>query len=128
MRIRAIVASVFLHFHLVDGTRRKLADWLSAFIGKGSDIDVPVREMPRMYTELKAPAGLTDVIFITDAQCRLPATIRDSFVAWKQSAQARLITLVIDNSPGDLAVVSDEVHQVHSLSPDSDAIGRVLSL
>jgi len=106
----------------------KLADWLSAFIGKGSDIDVPVREMPRMYAELKAPAGLTDLIFITDAQCRLPAPVRDPFVSWKQSAKARLITLVIDNSPGDLAVVSDEVHQVHSLSPDSDAIGRVLSL
>jgi uncharacterized protein with von Willebrand factor type A (vWA) domain len=24
-----------------------LADWLSAFIGRGSDCDVPVREMPR---------------------------------------------------------------------------------
>ncbi len=106
----------------------RLADWLSAFIGHGSDIDVPVREMPRMYRELKAPTGVTDLVFVTDARCRLPAGVRDTFLAWKQAAQARLVTLVIDNQPGDLAHVSDEVHSVRSLTPDSDAVGRVLSL
>ena len=35
---------------------------------------------------------------------------------------------VIDNPPGDLALVSDEVHTVRSLDPDADAVGRVLSL
>ena len=29
----------------------RLADWVAAFIGRGSEIDVPVREMPRMYAE-----------------------------------------------------------------------------
>jgi len=106
----------------------RLADWLAAFIGKGSDIDVPVREMPRMYRELKAPTGVTDLIFVTDAKCRLPADLRAAFSDWKRAAQARLVTLVIDNPPGDLALVSDEVHTVRSLAPDSDAVGRVLSL
>ncbi|VTT99585.1 Uncharacterized protein containing a von Willebrand factor type A domain OS=Solibacillus silvestris (strain StLB046) GN=SSIL_2224 PE=4 SV=1: VWA_2 [Gemmataceae bacterium] len=106
----------------------RLADWLAAFIGHGSDIDVPVREMPRMYAELKAPPGVTDLVFVTDARCRLPAGVRDTFLAWKRAAQARLVTLVIDNQPGDLAHVSDEVHSVRSLTPDSDAVGRVLSL
>ena len=46
----------------------RLAEWLSAFIGHGSDIDVPVREMPRMYRELKAPTGVTDLVFVTDAR------------------------------------------------------------
>lgn len=106
----------------------KLADWLCEFIGRGSDIDVPVREMPRMYRELKAPTGMTDLVFVTDARCRLPADVRAAFSDWKLSARARLVTLVIDNQPGDLALVSDEVHAVRSLAPDSDAVGRVLSL
>lgn len=106
----------------------KLADWLAAFIGRGSDIDVPVREMPRMYRELKAPTGVTDLAFVTDARCRLPADLQTQFLGWKQSVRARLVTLVIDNPPGDLAHVSDEVHAVRSLDPDSEAVGRVLSL
>ncbi len=106
----------------------KLADWLAAFIGRGSDIDVPVREMPRMYRELGAPTGVTDLVFVTDARCRLPADLQAAFSDWKRAAQARLVTLVIDNPPGDLALVSDEVHAVRSLAPDSDAVGRVLSL
>lgn len=106
----------------------KLADWLSAFIGRGSDIDVPVREMPRMYRALKAPAGVTDLVFVTDARCRLPADLRAAFSDWKRSVGARLVTLVIDNQAGDLAHVSDEAHTVRSLDPDSDAVGRVLSL
>jgi len=106
----------------------RLLDWLAAFIGKGSDIDVPVRELPRMYAALQAPPGVTDVVFVTDARCRLPAEVRDAFLAWKQSARARLVTLVVDNDPGDLAGVSDEVHVVRSLGPDGDAVGRVLSL
>ncbi|MFO0799669.1 MAG: hypothetical protein U0804_19535 [Gemmataceae bacterium] len=106
----------------------RLLDWLAAFIGKGSDLDVPVRELPRMFAELAAPPGVTDVVFVTDAKCRLPADVRDAFLAWKRAARARLVSLVIDNSPGDLAAVSDEVHAVRSLAPDGDAVGRVLSL
>jgi uncharacterized protein with von Willebrand factor type A (vWA) domain len=107
---------------------RKLADWLAAFLGRGSEIDVPVREMPRMYRELNAPAGVTDVVFVTDARCRLPPAVRDAFLAWKAAARARLVTLVIDSPPGDLALVSDEVHAVRALDPGADAVGRVLSL
>ena len=106
----------------------RLADWLTAFIGHGSDIDVPVREMPRIDAELKAPAGVTDLMFVTDAKCRLPTEVKNHFLKWKELSQARLVTLVVDNPPGDLAHVSDEVHQVHTLAPDSDAVGRVLSL
>ncbi len=41
-----------------------LMDWLEAFIGQGSDLDVPVREMPKFYESLKAPKGKTDLIFL----------------------------------------------------------------
>jgi len=105
-----------------------LCDWLSAFIGHGSDLDLPIEEMPRMYKEIGAPPGVTDLIFLTDARARIPADLRDRFLAWKQLARARVIALVIDNPPGDLALVSDEVHSVRSLDPAADAVGRVLSL
>jgi len=105
-----------------------LADWLTAFIGRGSDLDVPIRELPRMYVELRAPTGVTDVVMVTDAICSIPSEIRERFSAWKQSVQVRAIALVIDNPSGDLAAVADEVHSVRSLDADESAVGRVLSI
>ncbi len=92
-----------------------LLSWLEEFIGRGSSIDVPVRELPRIYQDIKAPFGKTDIIFLTDALCRLPIELQERFLAWKQSVQARLITLVIRSTPGDLANISDELHLVESL-------------
>jgi uncharacterized protein with von Willebrand factor type A (vWA) domain len=105
-----------------------LCDWLSEFIGGGSELDLPIEELPRMYRQIGAPAGVTDVVMVTDARCRIPAELRERFLAWKQTAKACVITLVIGNQPGDLASVSDEVHSVTALDPGNDAIGRVLSL
>jgi uncharacterized protein with von Willebrand factor type A (vWA) domain len=106
----------------------RLLDWLGEFLGRGSTLDVPVRELPDYYRRLGAPPGVTDVIFVTDAQVRIPDEDRTRFLAWKRSARARLVTLVIGNPPGDLVLVSDEVHQVHTLAATEDAVGRVLSL
>jgi uncharacterized protein with von Willebrand factor type A (vWA) domain len=103
-------------------------DWLEQFIGMGSSLDVPVREMPRYYEQLHAPAGVTDIIFITDALCRIPPDLREQFNAWKQQVKARLITLVIASTPGDLEAVSDEVHLVGSLAVSEAGVERVLSV
>ena len=100
-----------------------LMGWLEQFIGRGSTLDVPVREMPDYYRQLGAPAGRTDVVFITDALCHIPGELRERFNAWKRQVQARLITLVIRSAPGDLAAISDEVHQVQSLSASEAARG-----
>ncbi|MBA4192806.1 MAG: hypothetical protein C0467_32990, partial [Planctomycetaceae bacterium] len=105
-----------------------LCDWLTAFIGGGSDIDVPVRELPRLYREVGAPPGKTDIVMITDCKCRLPATVRDAFHAWKASVSARVLTLVIGDTPGDLEHVSDEIFRVSTLDPSTDTIGRILSI
>jgi uncharacterized protein with von Willebrand factor type A (vWA) domain len=105
-----------------------LMGWLEQFIGHGSTLDVPVREMPDYYHRLGAPRGKTDVIFITDALLRLPSDIEQRFMAWKHEVQARLISLVIDSVPGDLARISDELHQVRSLDVAEAGVERVLSL
>lgn len=105
-----------------------LMDWIEQFIGRGSSLDVPVRELPRIYRELNAPHGKTDIIFLTDALCRIPDEIQQQFMGWKKAVMARLITLVIRSSPGDLSSISDEVYTVPSLSVDEEAVGRVLSV
>jgi uncharacterized protein with von Willebrand factor type A (vWA) domain len=103
-------------------------DWLCEFIGGGSNLDVPVREMPRYYRQLRAPVGRTDLLFVTDAQCHIQADVKQRFVQWKHSVQARLTTLVIGSQPGDLAQVSEECHTVQALSATEEAVGRALSI
>ncbi|MBA4189355.1 MAG: hypothetical protein C0467_15270 [Planctomycetaceae bacterium] len=105
-----------------------LCVWLAAFIGKGSELDVPLRELPRMYREIGAPTGKTDVVMITDCRCRIPVLVRETFNAWKKSVTAHVLTLVIGDNPGDLEHVSDEVFRVGVLDPLSDPVGRILSI
>ncbi len=104
-----------------------LVDWVSAFLGRGSSLDIPVRELPDYYRRLGAPAGVTDILCITDAQCRIPADVAVRFNAWRRSVRARVVSLVVGSEPGDLAAVSDECHRVDELAPDDPDVGRVLS-
>jgi uncharacterized protein with von Willebrand factor type A (vWA) domain len=105
-----------------------LMDWLEAFIGMGSDLDVPVREMPNFYESLNAPKGKTDLIFLTDAACNISGKLAKIFIDWKRSVQAKLITLVIDSEPVDLAKISDEVHRIRSVDVSEYGVERILSL
>lgn len=105
-----------------------LVDWLEAFLGQGSSLDVPIAELPGFYQELGCPRGKTDVLLVTDALCRIPASLQQTFLAWKIQVQARVISLIVEGKPGDLSVVSDEVHLVATLSPESEAVAHILSL
>jgi uncharacterized protein with von Willebrand factor type A (vWA) domain len=87
-----------------------------------------IEELPRMYQEIGAPVGVTDLVMITDARCHISTTLRDRFLAWKRSARVRAVALVIGGAPGDLGGVCDEVHRVDALDPSGDAVGSVLSL
>ena len=103
-------------------------DWLEGFLGRGSSLDVPVRELPDYYRKLQAPTGKTDVILITDAICHIPVDLQERFKDWKHQVQARVLSLVIQSAAGDLADVSDEVHLVPALSTTEVAVERVLSI
>jgi uncharacterized protein with von Willebrand factor type A (vWA) domain len=106
----------------------KLADWLCQFLGGGSERDVPIAELPDYYRRLGAPLGQTDVILVTDALCRLPTRMQERFNAWRASVKAKVISLIVNSAPGDLAGVSDECHLVRSLEVSEEAVGRVLSV
>jgi uncharacterized protein with von Willebrand factor type A (vWA) domain len=105
-----------------------LCDWLAAFIGGGSDLDLPIEELPRMYREIGAPAGETDLVMITDAKVRVAPELARRFLEWRRSARVRAVALVVGGAPGDLAAISDEIYTVPSLSVSEDAVGRVLSV
>ena len=105
-----------------------LLDWLQSFLGGGSDQDVPVQEMAAIFTEIGAPLGKTDIIYVTDAELRISDKKASAFKAWKRTVQTRLISLVLNSDPGDLSSISDEVHIISSLDPSELGIKKVFSL
>ena len=106
----------------------RLMEWLEKFFSGGSDLDVPVREMPEFWTRFGPPRDKTDVIFITDAICHIPEDVREAFLTWKRAVKAQVTTMVIQSRPGDLLLISDTVHLVPSLSIEEAAVGKVLSI
>jgi len=106
----------------------ELMGWLEAFLGGGSDMDIPIREMPEFFERLKAPRGKTDLIFLTDAVCKIEKPDRENFLRWKKSVNARLISLVLSDEPGDLQQLSDEIHLVRTLDVSEAGVDRILSL
>lgn len=107
----------------------KLLDWLEHFFNNGTDLDIPLRELPTTYwKQLNPPKGKTDVILITDALCRAPQEMVTTFNAWKKQEQVRCISLIINNEPGDLTLASDEVHRVKSINTNEEGVERCLSL
>jgi uncharacterized protein with von Willebrand factor type A (vWA) domain len=106
----------------------QLYEWLEAFLGMGSDQDVPIGEMPAIFTEIGAPVGKTDLIYVTDAELRISEKKTSAFKAWKASVQARLISLVLNSDPGELSSISDEVHLINTLDPAEAGIKKVFSL
>jgi len=90
----------------------ELHKWLSEFIGGGSDIDVPVRELPRMYDQIGAPVGKTDVVMITDAICDVPDEDCEAFKRWKEKASVKATAIVVGQRGGSLEDVCDTVHYV----------------
>jgi uncharacterized protein with von Willebrand factor type A (vWA) domain len=102
---------------------------LEHFFGQGTELDVPLRELPAMWAKMGAPKGKTDVLLVTDAIVQCGADLAASFNAWKKTAQARVFALVIGGAQaGDLTLVSDEVHAVNAIDASSDAVGAVLSV
>jgi len=105
-----------------------LLDWLESFLGMGSSLDIPVSDMPAIFNELGAPAGRTDLVYITDAELRISEKKADAFKAWKCSIKAKLFSLVLNSSPGQLSSISDEVHLISSLDPAEAGIKKVFSI
>jgi uncharacterized protein with von Willebrand factor type A (vWA) domain len=125
-------------------------DWLEGCLGGGSDCDVPVGELPQIYSDIQAPPGKTDVIFVTDAIAYPTDAEIKSYNEWKMRAKVKTVALVVDpDSPkslgrkaksgsidkswasriaGAIAQVADEVYACPVINTDSEAVNQVLSL
>jgi uncharacterized protein with von Willebrand factor type A (vWA) domain len=112
------------------GTNDEIAllKWLEHFFSGGTDMDVPLDELPKKWASIGCPRGKTDLIMITDAQCNVPPEIEKSFMAWKAAENVKLDTIVINARAGDLERVSDKVHLIHKLGLDSECVAECLSL
>lgn len=106
----------------------ELMTWLEHFYGGGTTVDCPLVTVPAKWEEFGCPRGKTDVILITDAQVDVPDKIRQSFLAWKAAESVKLITLVLNSPPGDMAGVSDRLHLVRSLSLEEDAVAEAMGV
>lgn len=110
----------------------ELLDWMEGFLGGGTTLDVPLVELPTVYwpefIASGATRGKTDVICITDAQVDAPEDVVGQFNAWKVREHVRMISLIINGEPGDLAKVSDQLHRVNSISVDEEGIEGAVSI
>lgn len=107
----------------------RMVTWLGGFMAGGTHLSVPLDIIPqRKWAEIGAPKGKTDIIIITDGEVGIPKDLRSSFLEWKVKEQARVISLILDSSPSQMPLISDEVHMIHSIDVQSDAISRCLSI
>lgn len=108
-----------------------LMDWLEHFYGNGTDMDVPLYEVPKWWPEFIANGmsrGKTDIIMITDAACNVSPEFRDFFNNFKKEEHVKLTAMVVQGHPGNLTCVTDEVFQLPAITTESEAVGKVLSI
>ena len=104
----------------------KLMAWLSGFLQGGTD--PPLEEMPEIYQQTKAPVGKTDILMITDGETCLDPRVVEKFKAWKITSKARMTTLSVGCSVGDLEQVSDDSFQVGDINLDEAGVQSALSI
>jgi uncharacterized protein with von Willebrand factor type A (vWA) domain len=110
-----------------------LMDWLEHFYGGGSDLDVPLDHLPRLWGEIRPPEGKTDIISITDGCLDIPDTVFREYMAFKDAHQVRQHSLIVGSwalrfAEADMAKVSDEIYAIPSLTTGDEAVGTVLSI
>ena len=113
----------------------ELFNWMESVFGGYTHI--PLLEMDDIYKVAGAPKGKTDLVILTDAICKFDHYVIEGFNDWKSRADARVYSIVIDESYSDdysdqnscsMEQVSDEVFHMDSLDVDKPAISRLLSI
>ncbi len=107
----------------------KLLDWLCHFFSGGTQLDIPLRELPtKFWTQLNPPKGKTDLFIVSDALCHIPKELSDSFNLWRKKEQVKCTSFILNNPPGDLAKVSDKCYSAKSINLDDPFIEECLSI
>ena len=107
----------------------KLIKWVMEPASGGTDLDVPIKQLPEVYwKEFNCPRGVSDIIFVTDAIVKCPKKMGDNFLAWKKENQVKSYGIILNNSAGDMEKLCDRHWLVSDLSLEQDAISSVLSI
>lgn len=103
----------------------ELFEWLEHFFGGGTDMDVPLVELPRRWEEQGTPKGRTDVIQITDAECHVPENVATTFNAWKRDRNVKFNAIIIGGSDGrSLRCVADRIWTADQIDVNCAAFGE----
>lgn len=105
-----------------------LLEWLSGFIGGGTDLDVLTDTLPARWESLGCTTGKTDIICITDAGLHCDEQRAERFKEWKKSVQARLDTIVIGCDPGDMDKISERCHRIASLGVEVEEVAQLMDI
>jgi len=101
--------------------------WLTGFYAGGTS--PPVHDMPEIYARIGAPAGKTDLYYVTDGEVSLSPEIVEAFNAWRRDprVKAKVTTLLLGCGAGGMEEISDEVHLVSRIDVDQAGVAAVLS-
>lgn len=109
-----------------------LLEWLTHFFGAGTDMDVPLEQLPNQwwneFVKQGMSRGKTDLILVTDAICHVPSKMEQDFLAWKAREQVHCTSIIINQNGGELANISDELHTVPTLDLRQDIVQKILSI
>ena len=101
----------------------ELMDWLEHFFGGGTDMDVPLIELPKRWHDQGTPPGRADIINITDAYCSVPAKVAEQFNEWKARNEVRYNVILVGCSDGgSLKSVADRIWTAGSIDVGEESI------
>jgi len=106
-----------------------LLDWLVHFYSGGSCLDLPIEQLPSEYwAKINPPKGVTDLLFITDAQCSIGPRLRDKFLKWKAAEKVRAYGITLGDEVGQLELICDATWSIPSIDLSEAAIKQVLAI
>lgn len=112
------------------GNRAKLIQWLTGYVGGGTDLRCPLDTVPfKLWDEIKGKKGKTDMIIITDGIVHVTDRMIGKFNTWKKDNQVTLNTLIIgEHSAGAFPKFSDKVYNMDQLGLANEGVQECLSV
>lgn len=109
-----------------DWERMDLIEWLANFLSGGTSL--PLNLLPRLWQQMGAPEGQTDIICLTDGILEVAPEDEANFLAWKKDRKARMITMGIGTGVEPMQKISDEIHKIETFSCTEKGVQSVLSI
>ena len=104
----------------------EVKDWCCHFFQGGTT--PPLELVPQLFEQTGAPEGKTDVIWITDGNCRLRQHQVDRFNQWREEANVKVWTIGIQLDPQSFHPITDTATYVTGLNTSEPIVHELMSL